>query len=98
MNQRFLFIESGADASGLVAAVAPRAVKVTGTPAAERKRLSRQCEAILERLKRGTASNSELAAMALNFRARISEIRQAGYSIEVVERNHDTGLNFYALR
>lgn len=96
MNQRSLFVESVADASGLVAAaVIPKTI---GTPAAERKRLSRQCEAILERLQRGTASNSELAAMALNYRARVSDLRAAGYTIEVVERNHDTGLNFYELR
>lgn len=63
----------------------------------ERPRLAHQCGAILERVARGRVTNSELARMALNYRARISELRQAGHDVRVVERNRKTGLVWYGL-
>jgi hypothetical protein len=65
---------------------------------AEAPRLSRQCKLILERLQEGRASNSELAQRALKYTGRISDLRAAGYVIEVVERNRDTGLTWYELK
>lgn len=81
----------------------PQAQRVAPQPpaidpvAVEAKRLSRQCQAILERLRSGRASNSELAEMALNYRARISDLRQRGFRIKVTDRNHETGLSWYEL-
>lgn len=66
--------------------------------AREAPRLSRQCLAILDRLRLGRVSNDELSRIARKYTGRISEIRQAGYPVEVVERHWDTGLVWYALR
>jgi hypothetical protein len=63
----------------------------------EQPRLSAQCERILARLQRGSASNRELAVMALNYKARISDLRKAGYTVECFDRNHKTGLSWYRL-
>jgi len=63
----------------------------------EAKRLSAQSRRILERLQHSPATNSELAAMALNYRARISELRQAGYPVEVFDRDFSTGVAKYRL-
>lgn len=64
----------------------------------ERARLARQCGAILERLKRGRATNAELAAMSLKYTSRISDLRKAGYAIEVVSRDYKTGVTVYELK
>lgn len=45
-------------------------------------RLSRQCEAILERLQRGPATSAELAELALKYSGRISDLRRAGHKIQ----------------
>lgn len=66
------------------------------TPA-EAPRLSRQCQAILERLRRGRASNRELATLALKYTGRCSDLRAAGYDVRVVEENKASGLHVYAL-
>lgn len=66
-------------------------------PVAEAPRLSRQCRAILERLRRGTATNSELSTISLKYTSRISELREAGYNVRVVERDHVTGRVVYRL-
>lgn len=63
----------------------------------ERKRLSRQADLIVERLRQGIASNRELAAISLKYTSRISEARQAGYRIEVQSQDHRSGLVTYAL-
>jgi hypothetical protein len=60
-------------------------------------RLSRQCVAILERLRRGPATNIELSAIALRFTARIHELRAAGYQISILERDRDSGVVLYGL-
>jgi hypothetical protein len=60
-------------------------------------RLSRQCRLILERLRRGPATNSELSGIALKYTNRISELRMAGYVIPCFDHNRKTGLAYYRL-
>jgi len=67
-------------------------------PSVERRRLSRQCRRIVDRLREGPASNEELSRIALKYTSRISEIRQAGYAVDVVARDHETGVCWYELR
>lgn len=71
---------------------------VSRAPAEMRPRLSDQCRAILARLKEGPATNRELAAYALKYSGRISDLRKAGYCVEVVSHDHKTGLVTYRLR
>jgi hypothetical protein len=52
-----------------------------GVPPADKARTSAQRQAILDRLRQGTATNIELYAIALNASARISELRKLGYGI-----------------
>lgn len=66
-------------------------------PAEDRPRLSRQCEAILNRLRSGRASNDELSKMARKYTGRVSEIREAGHDVRCLEQNHQTGVTWYAL-
>ena len=63
----------------------------------EQRRLSKQSAEILARLQQGPATNSELAQFCLNSRARISDLRKAGYDIRCVERNIRTGYSLYVL-
>lgn len=65
--------------------------------AAEAPRLSRQCRLILERLRVGAATNRELSELSLKYTGRISELRQAGYDVRVIQRDHESGLNTYRL-
>ena len=67
------------------------------TPEAAKPRLSSQCYAILSRLREGPATNRELAAIALKYSGRISDLRVAGYAITVVSHDHATGLVTYRL-
>lgn len=56
----------------------------------ERKRLSKQCRDLLGLFhERGDAGvwNNEMAARMLKYTGRVSELRGAGYRIEIVERN-----------
>ena len=64
----------------------------------EKPRLSAQCQKILDRLRQGSATNKELAFISLKYTGRISDLRAAGYVIEVIHRDHKTGLTFYQLR
>lgn len=64
----------------------------------EAPRLSRQCQEILSRLERGRATNQELAQIALKYTSRISDLRANGFQVEVVERDHATGLVWYEWR
>lgn len=64
----------------------------------ERPRLSRQCVAIIERLRRGPATNDELAAIARKYTSRVSDCRASGFVIEVTSRDYATGLTTYELR
>jgi hypothetical protein len=72
-------------------------VNLTVTHPVERKRLSAQGQRILARLQSGTATNFELSGIGLNYRARISELRQAGYPVRVKDRNFTTGVTVYIL-
>ncbi len=65
---------------------------------AEKKRLSKQCQAILDRLRRGRASNVELSQIALKYTSRISDLRKAGHNVVCVSRHRESGLTYYALR
>jgi len=73
------------------------AIPVRVPPPAQ-ARLSAQCARILERLRLGPATNGELARACLNSRARVSDLRAAGYDIECYDRDHVTGLSWYRLR
>ena len=92
MSQGLLF-----DTPPAKAAPKPPAPPAVDPIAVEGKRLSRQCQAILERLQAGRASNSELAGIALNYRARISDLRAVGHKVACVDRNRETGLAWYEL-
>lgn len=64
---------------------------------AEAPRLSKQCAAILERLRSGPATNAELVGIALKYTGRISDLRKSGYDIRVIQRDHASGVNTYRL-
>ena len=66
-------------------------------PEPERSRLSAQCVKILTRLRSGDATNAELCALALNYRARISDLRRHGFGIKVKSRDRATGVTLYRL-
>lgn len=59
-------------------------------------RLSNQCQRILERLQKGSATNRELAEISLKYTGRISDLRSAGYLIRC-EENKRTGISVYRL-
>jgi hypothetical protein len=67
--------------------------------ATERPRLAKQAEAILDLFRRqgGRATNTEMAAVALKYSSRISDLRSAGYVITCVSRDRKTGLCVYKL-
>ena len=67
-------------------------------PWADRPRLSKQCQAILDRLRQGPTSNRVLATLALKYTGRLSELRRAGYPIGIRSQDHATGLVVYELR
>lgn len=51
-----------------------------------------QCDAILDLLRLRPATAKELVALAINYRARVSNLRQAGYRIECREcKDHASG-------
>lgn len=64
---------------------------------AEKRRFSRQQTELIERLKRGPATNAELIRIAQRFGARFHELRKRGYRIEEKHRDHKTGLVTYEL-
>lgn len=64
----------------------------------ERPRLTGQNAAILRRLERGPATNRELAGISLKYTSRISDLRAAGYVVQVVGRDYGTGETIYELR
>jgi hypothetical protein len=66
-------------------------------PAAAVPRVSRQCSLILDRLRRGRATNAELAGIALKYTGRLSDTRAAGYDVRCVSHDHATGVAVYAL-
>jgi hypothetical protein len=68
-------------------------------PRGERKRLNAQCLKILDLLEsQEQVTNTELQAIAINYTARISELRGVGgYDVRIVQRNRQTGVNVYQL-
>ena len=58
-------------------------------------RLTGQNAAILSRLRQGPATNVELAAISLNYRARISDLRKYGTGVRCDRRVG--GVNVYRL-
>jgi hypothetical protein len=66
-------------------------------PCADRPRLSRQNAVILARLQQGPVSNDELSRIARKYTGRLSELRQAGYTICCFAKDHKTGLSWYRL-
>ena len=67
------------------------------TEPCEIRRLSAQNAAILARLQRCPASNRELVEIAINFRARISDLRAAGYNIPAPVEDRASGVAWYRL-
>lgn len=65
-------------------------------PGFEVSRLSKQCRAILNRLREGAVTNYDLANIALGYTARISDLRAAGFTIEH-EPTEDAGVYRYRL-
>jgi hypothetical protein len=59
-------------------------------------RVSRQALAVLDRLRRGPATNRELLDVAIRYGSRIHDLRKAGYTIDKQE-DHKTGLTTYKL-
>lgn len=76
------------------------AIQVTrAVPPVERKRLVRQARLLLERLRRGPITNREIVTELgiLNGTGRVSDLRAAGYTVTVIERDYQTGRCLYAL-
>lgn len=63
---------------------------------ASKKRWNAQAASILARLLMGSASNRELATMALSYTRRISDLREEGHQIEC--KRHGGGVTFYHLQ
>ena len=70
-------------------------------PPVEERRLSGQCKLILAMFRcwrpDHTVTNVELAKIAKNYTARVSELRKAGHDIRVESRDHRTGVVVYKL-
>lgn len=64
----------------------------------ERVRLNRQCIEILRLMcaSRARVSNAQLNNVAFRYSARLYDLRKASINIGIVERNHETGVNWYA--
>ncbi len=60
-------------------------------------RISKQGRAILARLQAGEVTNVELARIAIRYSARIHELRKAGYRIELVKQDRESGVCVYRL-
>lgn len=58
-------------------------------------RLSRQCQLILDRLKEGPVTNTELVSFAMKYTGRLSDLRKAGYHIQC--RDRGGGVHEYRL-
>lgn len=91
----FEALERARRESTVKAAVVPRDPNVTEVP--DKRRLSGQNAAILARLRQGPATNAELAAISLKYTSRNSDLRRAGYPVEVISRDRKTGVVVYAL-
>ena len=63
----------------------------------EKVRLSEQCGVILRRLEIGPVTNSELSRIALNYTARLSDLRHKGFDVRCIYRDRSSGLSTYKL-
>lgn len=63
----------------------------------ERKRLSEQCQKIVDALSKRAMTNDELSRISRKYTSRISDIRAAGYDIRCVYHDRETGLTRYQL-
>ena len=75
----------------------PRPVDPHVTDMTELQRLSSQTRQIVALLKRGPATNAELATISLKYTSRVSDARHAGYDIRVIERDAKSGRTVYQL-
>ena len=66
-------------------------------PDAAKPRLGRQQQAILDRLRKGPATNNDLCQIAQRFSARIEELRKAGYDIRRTHDDDRRGVYIYEL-
>jgi hypothetical protein len=71
---------------------------ITGTVADQMKRTGTQCDAILARLREGSATNHELSEISLKYTGRISDLRKMGHDIECVKIERVSGLSVYRLK
>ncbi len=78
-QQQYMFFDTPRPATSLPAATKPNIV------VANRRRLSSQNKQILERLKRGPATNRELNRIVFRYSARIFELRGHGYDITTTQ-------------
>lgn len=60
-------------------------------------RLSEQARRVLDRLRRGPATNAELAGIANRFGARLYDLRRSGFTITTSEAKDGSGLVWYRL-
>jgi len=93
MNQRRLFTELSHDTTyGIDYEPCDKTL-----PRVEYPRLSRQCRLIIDRLRRGDATNDQLAQISRKYTSRISDLRKAGYTIICLHQDHVTGETIYRL-
>jgi hypothetical protein len=86
------------------AALAQKPRKVRMHPSihpTEAPRLTRQCAEILAAFRADTnhrQTNQELVRLALKYTSRLSDLRAAGYQIDVVKRDRYSGQTIYELK
>lgn len=62
-------------------------------------RLNRHCQAILELFEGGAeVTNIQMAEISKNHTARISNLRAAGYAIDITRRDRKSGVCWYRLK
>lgn len=66
-------------------------------PETAKPRLGRQQKAILEALRVGPVTNTELLGIGMRFGARIQELRKAGYEIATCSASAERGCYLYTL-
>jgi hypothetical protein len=83
--------------SGCGAAVADSITPTDpGLSPAERERLTPQCLAVLNCLRRGPAWNYELATIGLSYTRRLSDLRAHNHQVDIIQ-NGDHGARLYGL-
>ena len=72
----------------------PESSHIAATKLIKSGRRVSQKQKILERLQQGPATNTELVKIAINYRARVSDLRLDGYDI-ICKQNSDNGVTEY---